>query len=566
MFNLVAAHLGRTEVTVDLILLACLVLAWFRPLAGNALFEPLERLGSRLARRKRAMIVSIAAAAILLRLGLLSLFPVPVPTLHDEFSYLLAADTFVHGRLTNPPHPMWIYFETFHVNQQPTYMSKYPPAQGAFLAVGQLLGHPWIGVLLSATAMCAASLWMMQGWFPPKWALLGGVLLLLRLGIFGYWTNCYWGGTVAALGGALVLGALPRIALPGRTRAPLWRQGVILGLGLSLLANTRPFEGLLLALPVLAILLGWLGSYQSPAIRVTLKQLLLPFSIVMLCGALFIGYYNRRGTGSALLFPYAVNERAYVTTPTFFWEKPRPAMEYRNKQFEEFYNGWSRHNWNDLRVNSAKQAVRHVNYELIRIVHFFFWPELLFALVVLLWFLFERKTIFFIVLVGISVLGELLVPWFSVHYLADLTPALFALLVIGMRRLRLWQFNARPVGIGISRVMMLFAVFLSPLHPYAARLRHAPEGVEYREIFQRRLAEIDGRHLVIVRYGPNHYVHHEWVYNGADIDHAKVVWAREIPGMDIRPLLGYFRERHVWIADADARVPQLSSYSASGSQ
>lgn len=535
--------------------MALLAIGWYAPRLGDSLFRPVERIGARLARRKTLVILGIAVAAIVLRLSLLWLLPVPVPIAHDELSYLLAGDTFAHGRLANPTHPMWVFLETIHVNQVPAYMSKYPPGQGAVLALGQILGHPWIGVLLSMAAMCAAIAWMLQGWFPPVWALLGAGLALLHLDLFTYWIDSYWGGAVAAIGGALVMGALPRIMHHGRRR-----DALLLGLGAAILANSRPVEGLLFCLPVVVVLCGWWFRHRDRW-RDTLSNVILPVSLVLVFAAGFIGYYNWRGTGSPLLFPYVVYQRAHFTSPPFLWQREQPSHHFVNPQFEA-YSQEQRDEYEDRRGHFARTC-RIRTTDLLG----FFWGPLLMAPLLTLWWLVRDWRIRLLMAqLLLSLLGLLAVSAFFVHYAAPLTATFLAVAVQGMRHLRRWNYAGRLVGVGLTRAIVLVALAMVPAHVMKTMLeaRHGISWTDPKMLERGRLAArlegTPGEHLIVVSYSPTHDLHEEWVYNGADIDHSKIVWAREIPGVDLKPLLKYFRGRTIWLLEPDRLPIQLRPY------
>jgi hypothetical protein len=526
------------------------------PSAASGFFRRIERAISSFANRRKVAIAAVFLAVVVVRLAVLPLLPVPVPGIHDEFSYLLMGDTFAHGRLANSPHPLWVSFETFHVNWLPSYASMYPPAQGAALAVGQLLGHPWIGVLLSDAAMCAAILWMLQGWLPLRWAFLGGAVAALKFGVASYWINSYWGGAVAAIGGALVLGALPRLVKHARIR-----DALVLGLGVAILANSRPYEGFLFCVPGTIWFVWWLaGKTRSKQTRsMHLLHGFIPVAGVLVICAAFMGYYNWRLTGNPLLLPHTLNTRTYHTTGLFLWDHKQPEMHYRNQQFEDFYNGWERENYD----NTLADVLRVSEEKLVRCGLTYFWVGELFLLPVVPFLFRDRQMRLLLATFALVTAGVFAVIWSNAHYAAPLTAVVIALAVQAIRYLRTFRMGSRPVGIALSRAVVLLLVLDTGIN--IARRVCDPllwpcQGDPSRQVIAEKLARTEGKHLILVRYERDHNIHDDWVYNGAEIDNAKILWSRELDAVQNRRLLAYFRDRKIWLVTPDSDNTYLEPY------
>jgi hypothetical protein len=506
-----------------------------------------------LARRRRLAALSVGLGVILVRVALIPVIGIPEPRWNDEFSYLLAGDTFAHGRLTNAPHSMWIHFETFHIIQHPTYMSMYPPAQGLVLGAGQILGHPWIGQLVITAVMCSAICWMLQVWVPPPWAIVGAILAALRLGILSYWTNTYWCASVAALGGALVLGAWPRLR-----RNLHARQAWLLALGLVLLANSRPYEGFVFSIPVAIAIVAWFIA-RPLQIKKAIPALVVALA-VLVAGAAATAHYYDRVTGSPWLMTYQVNRSQYSAAPYFIWQKMRAEPEYHHAVIRDYYRGEAREFQRNLTFSGYLQRGTQKFLEWWK---FYLGPLLTIPLLALPWILRQRKMRLPLAICAAMIVAFAVQTWTLPHYFSPATGALYILLTQGLRHLYARRDIARDIALTVPILACAMIVIRVIAAATQTQIEPAwPRGNLERAAILRQLRAMPGGQLVVVRYGPDHDVDREWVWNRASIDSAKVIWARDMGAAQNQELLEYFNNRRAWQLDADDPSPKLQPYTA----
>lgn len=543
-------------------LLAAALLAWLLPKLPSRVWAIPSGVLRRFARTPRQAMLWSAVLSFAV-CPIFSWVRPPSPHVHDEFSYLLAADTFARGRLTNPTHPLWEHFETFHVIHTPTYQSKYPPGQGLFLAAGQALtGQPIVGVWLSVAAGAVAVCWMLLAFAPPRWALFGALLPAFRFGTlplwdhtywFAYWNAALWGGAVAMAGGALLLGALPRLL-----RTPRARDAMALAAGLLVLANSRPFEGLLVAVAA-ALPLAWF-FLRRPRWRAAAMRVVLPGAGVLALGALAMGYYDNRVTGDPLQMPYAVYHDQYDIIPLFSFQPLHPEKTYRHEVFRE-YSDWTKPSYYGRSDGSG--VFRGLSRADLTDQLDFFWGLALWAPLLWLlprpwdpWAAFAGGLILLLVFASTFTVQPRLQP----HYLAPAAPAFVLLAVAGLRRARAFVLAGRRVGRGLAETILAVsllsfsgACWLKAHHGS----RYPTPLSEYRPGIASQLEAVEGKDLVIVSYGPDHGMFEEWVYNGADLQNAPIVWARDMGPAANRELIEYYADRHIWRLYADETPPRL---------
>jgi len=512
----------------------------------------------RLAENTGRCMLLLFILPIALRLALLPQYPIPTPGVSDDFSYILIADTLRHFRLANPAHPMHQFFETFFTLQQPAYGSIFPLGQGLAIAIGwTIFGHPWAGVALTIGALCALVYWMLRAWVTPGWALIGGLLAVIEFGPLNQWMNSYWGGSVSACAGCLVFGALPRLRESGRIR-----EAALLGLGLALQLLTRPYESIFLVISVILFFLP---------VRLFAKAAAVSALVVGPAIGLML-LQNKQATGSWTTLPYMLSRYQYGV-PTTFTVQPLPTPHLpltREQQLD--YDAQSQAHGAGIDTFAtywARWASR------LRFYRFFLLAPLFLAALAFLVSLREYRFAWVLLTIVAFSLGTNFYPYFYSHYIAALTCLFVLISVVGLERLSRWVVRGNAVGEECARILLFLCaahfIFWYGLHasrdeeliaamtPYETwdNINHAdPQG---RIGIHHALAASPGEQLVFVRYWPQHQFQ-EWVHNAADIDHARIIWARDLGTDENQKLLRYYPQRTAWLLEPDAHPPLLRAY------
>jgi len=517
-----------------------------------------------IAQRKQLAVAVAALVPMLIRAALLPVYPAPAPAIHDEFSNILLADTFLQGRLANPPHPFAEHFETFQSLQSPTYSSFRPPGPGLLIAVGKLFGgSDWTGVWLGAGLMCGGICWMLQGWLPPLWALAGALLAGIQIGVLSYWMNSYWGGSLAATGGAIAMGALGRIWRAG----PRPQFSFALGVGAALLALVRPFEGALFCAGI-GIVLATLARRWT--LEKVVGRTLVPLTAV---GALLVGWlmvYNTRVTNNPMVFPYQLGVQRNNMAPSFVWDHEDTSKQYSNEHLRRF------HVDSEMHLYRGRQKVGRWWLYAMNLAHiwqFFVRPALtvpLLAGLALIWR--TRKMVAMALPAAVTIAAMPLANWHNPHYVAAITGIIYGFVAQGLRRMWLYrdkkgQKSQRSYVFAAPLVCVATLVIATALEVRGNRLDHDSQGWAgnaaqwpERQALSRLLLHKPGKHLVFVRYKPEHDFEREWVQNAADIDKSRIVWARELDATRNDGLIRYMRDRQVWRLEADAQVLAVVPY------
>jgi hypothetical protein len=311
-----------------------------------------------------------------------------------------------------------------------------------------------------------------------------------------------------------------------------------------------------------------------PPYGVLARMAVLPLALVV--GAVcWLGYYDYRNFGSPTTLPYTVDRATYAIAPYFVWQKPRPEPHYRHGSIRAFYEQEARYFY------PASSAGAFLKGRLLMAAgeaRFFCGLALLPVLLSIPSALRDRRIRFLSLSILVLFIGFVPAGYLVPHYLAPFTAALYGIGIQGMRHLRIWRRDAGSPGLSLLRMSILICAVIAVLRPFDRLLGMPVNGLQSsdwnftwygpdhfgteRADMEQRLEEMPGKQLALVRYDRAHLPMNEWVYNSADINTSKVIWALDMGPIDNQELIRAYSDRTAWIIEPDQTPTGLAAYTS----
>ncbi len=277
-------------------------------------------------------------------------------------------------------------------------------------------------------------------------------------------------------------------------------------------------------------------------------------------------YYNWRVTGDPLRLPYTVNQQAYGWPMTLIWHTPRE-ISHHHEDMRRYY-AWELDEHIDLLSPAEGTPPSHV----MTLWSFFLGPALTLPLLLGLGVFRKRRLRPLLIAAGCVLAAVLLEQSRYPHYFSPAAGVLVVLFVEGLRRMYAGG-RSNPRLLLLARsipIVVCLAIAARGIAGDAVVSRTNPDyftswccggpGDLNRAGMIRQLQRIEGKHLVIVRYKLSHSFMEAWIENAADIDQAPIVWARDLGPVRNERLIAWFKNRSVWLLEADEKPLRLSRY------
>jgi hypothetical protein len=282
---------------------------------------------------------------------------------------------------------------------------------------------------------------------------------------------------------------------------------------------------------------------------------------------------NRQVTGSWTMLPYSLSQYQYgVPTSLTFQPNPVPHLPLTREQQMDYQMQTS---FRPYGGESLRNYLERLEYR-VRFYRFYFLPPLYVALAAFLPALRRYRFAWVAITVSLFALGTNFFPAFQVHYIAAVTCLFILMSVTGLEWLGRLTIGGRPAGAEAARLVFFLCVahfvFWYGLHVFdtgeisrAVRPYETWDNInhgnpERRIAITRELDRVPGDLLVFVRYAPQHMFQEEWIWNAADIDGARVVWAHDLGPEENARLIAYYPNRVPLLFEPDARPMRLERY------